>query len=106
VLPIEDVPPDGLILTMSAVWQTKVPPGPAGRWLVDRLKQIPVESGTCPKESKELCQIEGSSTWGNWSEEFGNFTPPALVRSLCFARARNGNPRSPDHRLEPDRGSI
>jgi hypothetical protein len=45
VLPIEDVPPDGLILAMSAVWQTKSPPGPAGRWFVDRLKQIPVDAG-------------------------------------------------------------
>jgi DNA-binding transcriptional LysR family regulator len=26
VLPIEDVPPDGLFLPMSAVWQTKAPP--------------------------------------------------------------------------------
>ena len=44
VLPIEDVPPDGLILAMSAVSQTKSPPGPAGRWFVDRLKQIPVDA--------------------------------------------------------------
>jgi DNA-binding transcriptional LysR family regulator len=49
VLPIEDVPPDGLILAMSAVWQTKSPPGPAGRWFVDRLKQIPIEAGRVPK---------------------------------------------------------
>jgi DNA-binding transcriptional LysR family regulator len=49
VLPIEDVPPDGLILAMSAVWQTRSPPGPAGRWFVDRLKQIPVETGKVPK---------------------------------------------------------
>jgi hypothetical protein len=28
VLPIEDVPPDGLILPMSAVWQTKSPLDP------------------------------------------------------------------------------
>ena len=47
VLPIEDVPPDGLILAMSVVWQTKSPPGPAGRWFIDRLKQIPVETGKC-----------------------------------------------------------
>src|ERR1700733_4567446 len=45
VLPIEDVPPDGLTLTMSAVWQTKSPPGPAGRWFVDQLKQMPVDGG-------------------------------------------------------------
>jgi hypothetical protein len=30
VLPIEEVPPDGLILPMSVVWQTKSPPEPAG----------------------------------------------------------------------------
>jgi DNA-binding transcriptional LysR family regulator len=49
VLSIEDGPPDGLILAMSAVWQTKSPPGPAGRWFIDRLKQIPVEMGKVPK---------------------------------------------------------
>src|ERR1700730_16184705 len=48
-LPIEDVPPDGLILAMWAVWQTKSPPGPAGRWFVDRLKQISAETGKVPK---------------------------------------------------------
>jgi DNA-binding transcriptional LysR family regulator len=40
-LPIEDVPPGGLPLEMSAVWQTKSPPGPAGRWFIDNLKKIP-----------------------------------------------------------------
>ena len=48
-LSIEDVPPDGLMLPMSAVWQTKSPPGPAGRWFVDRLKQFPVDTGKVPK---------------------------------------------------------
>ena len=51
MLPIEDVPPDGLMLPMSVVWQTKSPPGPAGRWFIDRLKQIPVEVGKVPKPS-------------------------------------------------------
>jgi DNA-binding transcriptional LysR family regulator len=49
VLPIEDAPPDGLILSMSVVWQTKSPPGPAGRWFIERLKQIPVTDGKVPK---------------------------------------------------------
>jgi len=40
ILPIEDVPPGGLPLIMSAVWQTKSPPGPAGRWFIERLKEI------------------------------------------------------------------
>ena len=61
VLSIEDVPPDGLILPMSAVWQTKSPPGPAGRWFIDRLKQIPVETGKVPKppvtrKSETVCE--------------------------------------------------
>jgi DNA-binding transcriptional LysR family regulator len=42
VLSIEDVPADGLPLAMSAVWQTKSPPGPAGRWFIERLKRIPI----------------------------------------------------------------
>src|SRR5271155_306361 len=50
ILPIEDVPPGGLILSMSAVWQTKSPPGPAGRWFIERLKEIPITSGDVPKQ--------------------------------------------------------
>ncbi|MES0101867.1 LysR family transcriptional regulator [Mesorhizobium sp. M0019] len=38
-LSIEDVPPGGLILPMSAVYPTSAPPGPAGRWLIERLKR-------------------------------------------------------------------
>jgi DNA-binding transcriptional LysR family regulator len=48
-LSIEDVPPGGLPLPMSAVWQTRSPPGPAGRWFIERLKTIPIQSGSVPK---------------------------------------------------------
>jgi len=48
-LSIEDVPPGGLNVAMSAVWQTKSPPGPAGRWFIERLKDIPVSSDGVPK---------------------------------------------------------
>src|SRR6201996_5652342 len=48
-LSIEDVPPGGLDVPMSAVWQTKSPPGPAGRWFIDRLRDIPVSSSAAPK---------------------------------------------------------
>src|SRR5476651_2547951 len=48
VLRIEDVPPEGLILPMSAIWQTSLPPGPAGRWFIERLKQIPAPPSTIP----------------------------------------------------------
>lgn len=37
-LSIEDVPPGALVLPMAAVYRTATPPGPAGRWLIERLK--------------------------------------------------------------------
>jgi DNA-binding transcriptional LysR family regulator len=40
-LSIEDMPETGLILPMSAIYLTAKPPGPAGRWLIERLKQCP-----------------------------------------------------------------
>ncbi|MBY2909956.1 LysR family transcriptional regulator [Rhizobium leguminosarum] len=38
-LSIRDMPPGGLGLPMSAVYRVDAPPGPAGRWMIDRLKQ-------------------------------------------------------------------
>jgi DNA-binding transcriptional LysR family regulator len=40
-LQIEDLPDDALILPMSALYLTAKPPGPAGRWLIERLRQCP-----------------------------------------------------------------
>jgi DNA-binding transcriptional LysR family regulator len=40
VLNADDVPPGGYLLTMSAYHRTSDPPGPAGRWLIDRLKDF------------------------------------------------------------------
>jgi DNA-binding transcriptional LysR family regulator len=37
-LKIEDMSPDGMILPMSAVYPISAPPGPAGRWLIERMK--------------------------------------------------------------------
>jgi DNA-binding transcriptional LysR family regulator len=38
-LRIEDLPESGLALPMFAVYLSAKPPGPAGRWLIERLKQ-------------------------------------------------------------------
>jgi DNA-binding transcriptional LysR family regulator len=38
-LSIEDLPDESLILPMSAAYLTAKPPGPAGRWLIERLRQ-------------------------------------------------------------------
>jgi DNA-binding transcriptional LysR family regulator len=35
---IEDIPDTHLVMPMSAVFRTDRPPGPAGRWLIERLK--------------------------------------------------------------------
>jgi DNA-binding transcriptional LysR family regulator len=35
---IEDAPPENQTVVMSAVYRTDSPPGPAGRWFIDRLK--------------------------------------------------------------------
>jgi DNA-binding transcriptional LysR family regulator len=35
----EFAPPEGYVIAMSAVYRTDSPPGPAGRWFIDRLKQ-------------------------------------------------------------------
>ena len=48
-LRIEDVPPGGLPLAMSAVYPTAAPPGPAGRWLIERLKLCPAQVGAAKK---------------------------------------------------------
>ena len=34
-----EIPPEGQIVAMSAIYRTDSPPGPAGRWLIDHLKQ-------------------------------------------------------------------
>jgi DNA-binding transcriptional LysR family regulator len=34
----EDAPPGGHVVAMSAIYRTNSPPGPAGRWFIDRLK--------------------------------------------------------------------
>jgi DNA-binding transcriptional LysR family regulator len=53
-LQIEEVPPGGLILQMSATYPVTKPPGPAGRWLIERLR-------TCPSKAKVASQRQASA---------------------------------------------
>ncbi len=48
-LSIEDLAEESLILPMSAVYLTAKPPGPAGRWLIERLKQCPGQPAVGPQ---------------------------------------------------------
>ena len=43
---LEDAPPDGVFLTMSAAYRTDSPPGPAGRWFIDQMKALTAQ---CPE---------------------------------------------------------
>jgi hypothetical protein len=36
---LEDAPSEGYVTTMLAIHRTDSPPGPAGRWFIERLKQ-------------------------------------------------------------------
>jgi DNA-binding transcriptional LysR family regulator len=36
---LEDAPSEGFVIAMSAIYRTDNPPGPAGRWFMERLKQ-------------------------------------------------------------------
>ena len=42
-LAIQDMDPDGMIMPMTAIHRTERLPGPAGRWLIERLKSGMVE---------------------------------------------------------------
>jgi|SRR5580658_70236 DNA-binding transcriptional LysR family regulator len=50
----EDRPPGGHVISMWAIYRTDSPPGPAGRWFIDRLKQEhpPPPKGATRKRSR------------------------------------------------------
>jgi DNA-binding transcriptional LysR family regulator len=51
-LRVEDLPEQGLALPMFAVYSSAQPPGPAGRWLIERLRQSPPKHQ--PKGQKQV----------------------------------------------------
>jgi DNA-binding transcriptional LysR family regulator len=51
-LAIEDLPEESLILPMSAAYLTAKPPGPAGRWLIERLKQCSGQHSVGPQVAR------------------------------------------------------
>jgi DNA-binding transcriptional LysR family regulator len=67
----ESAPPEGYLLAMSAVYRTDTPPGPAGRWFIDRLKQEDAAwlKESAPRSAAATVQRERPSP------------SPALIRS-------------------------
>jgi len=51
----EGAPPGGHMVTMSAIYRTDSPPGPAGRWFIEHLKQEDV------RQSKEMAARSSAS---------------------------------------------
>jgi len=51
VLSVEDMPAGGLSLPMAATYRTAAPPGPAGRWLIERLKLCPRQKPSWAKRA-------------------------------------------------------
>jgi DNA-binding transcriptional LysR family regulator len=47
---IEDTP-SSIVMPMSAVYRTDAPPGPAGRWLIEQFKQMPLQAATASEKS-------------------------------------------------------
>jgi DNA-binding transcriptional LysR family regulator len=44
-LSIEDDPRNGVIVPMTAIYPTSAPPGPAGRWFIERLRRYARTTG-------------------------------------------------------------
>jgi DNA-binding transcriptional LysR family regulator len=72
----ESTPPEGYVIAMSVVYRTNSPPGPAGRWFIDRLKQ---EDARWLKETTPLSAAATSK----------RERPPS--RSLALIRSLSGN---------------
>jgi DNA-binding transcriptional LysR family regulator len=53
----EDAPPGGNVIAMEAVYRTDSPPGPAGRWFIERLKQ-----GSAAPLNRESSRSQPAST--------------------------------------------
>jgi len=72
---VEDDPPEGHVIAMSAVYLTESPLGPAGRWFIDRLKEesVPRVDGNAPVSADSIDVI------------------PIASRSPVRPRAMNGS---------------
>jgi DNA-binding transcriptional LysR family regulator len=56
----EDAPPAGHVITMSAIYRTDSPPGPAGRWFIERLKQE--DAARSKEETASVAASKASAT--------------------------------------------
>jgi DNA-binding transcriptional LysR family regulator len=74
----EDAPPGGHVIEMWAVYRTDSPPGPAGRWFIDRLKHA-----QAPPLARELARSQPVSV----TSKAARRRPP--IRLLASKRKRS-----------------
>jgi DNA-binding transcriptional LysR family regulator len=78
----ESAPPEGYVIVMSAVYRTDSPPGPAGRWFIERLKQ---------EDARWL--DEKAPLWAAAKRAPPTSRSPAMIRSLPVTVARSKSPK-------------
>jgi hypothetical protein len=69
----EDLPAEAHAVAMSAIYRTDSPPGPAGRWLIDHLKQEDALR-LHPQEPRSVAAISASAP-----KRTAAFTPTAYA---------------------------
>jgi DNA-binding transcriptional LysR family regulator len=69
----EEMPPGDHVVAMSAIYRSDSPPGPAGRWLIDHLKQEDALR-LQPRESRSVAAISASAP-----KHTAAFTPSAYA---------------------------
>jgi len=79
----ESAPPEGHVIAMSAVYRTDSPPGPAGRWFIDRLKQEDArwltESAPLPAATADKFERPASRPLAMIRSTSGNGLPAASL---------------------------
>jgi hypothetical protein len=68
---LEDAPPEGFVIAMTAIYRTDSPPGPAGRWFMERLKQVVAEQTERKCESDQSLEYRPSASATIQSRETG-----------------------------------
>jgi DNA-binding transcriptional LysR family regulator len=76
----EDAPPGGHTIAMSAIYRTDSPPGPAGRWFIERLKQ---------ENAHEMAEIKAGSSTSRASTAKRRSSSSSSRRSIARKGSRN-----------------
>jgi DNA-binding transcriptional LysR family regulator len=82
----EALPPGGRVVTMLAVYRTDRPPGPAGRWFIDRLKRV----SAGPSKSEAIL--------GDGLDRAGG-EAPTIAQPIARTARTNALPPLPEARL-------